>query len=165
MTWSKVLSFLLNVFLSTYLFKVLVDEKVDLKLACGIYAGYVIIYMLLSDKFSSWDKESGISKAKAIASSSQEQCEKYKDCMLGVHHLALDCITSDKKGKELRYQLNIMITQLSEAVFDSKKSSNVYKGDEQKDRNERNQASELALEKIIGKVISKEKQDNGSKPN
>ncbi|MEB6635543.1 hypothetical protein [Kluyvera cryocrescens] len=165
MTWSKVLSFLLNVFLSTYLFKTLVDEKVDLKLACGIYAGYVIIYMLLSDKFSSWDKESGISKAKATASSNLALCEKYKDCMLVVHHLALDCITNDKKGKELRYQLNIIITQLSEAVFDSKKSTNVYKGDEQKESKEQKQASDLALEKVIGKAISNEKQNNNSKAN
>lgn len=157
MTWSKVLSFILNVFLSTYLFKVLVDEKVDLKLACGIYAAYVIIYMLLSDKFSAWDKESGISKAKASASLSQELCERYRGCMLQVHHAALDCITNNKRGTELRYELQTMVTQLSEAVFESKKPTNVYKGDDHKDNKESKPASDIALKLAIGKKYLKKR--------
>lgn len=159
MTWSKVLSFLLNVFLSTALFKVLVDEKVDLKLACGIYAAYVIVYMLLSDKFSAWDKESGVSKAKASASLNQELCDKYRGCMLQVHHAALDCITHNKRGPELRYQLQTMVTQLSEAVFESKKPTNVYKGDENKETISANKASDIALKMAIVKTISKDKND------
>lgn len=127
MTWSKVLSFIINLIGTSLISFALSKGTWDVKIAGSVYAAYILVYMLISDWLSSSDKGTSSSKCKAELESAKELITVYEACMLDAHHCALGCITNKTKGATLNYELNFIITTLSEVRYNATNKGNEYK--------------------------------------
>lgn len=126
MTWSKVLIYLINTAASTYLFFYISTNKLDLKIACGLYACYVLVYMFSSDFISGFDSKTAANILKKEKDLLCNKIDNYKNCMKEAHHSAVSCLTPGKKATEIRYEMQILVKVLSDVVFEEKESSNDY---------------------------------------
>lgn len=127
MTWSKVLSFIINLLGSSLISYVLSKGTWDVKVAGAVYAAYILIYMLISEYLSNVDKGTSASKIKSQLDDANERLIAYEVCMLDAHHCALGCITKKLKGDGLLYQLNFIVTILSEVKHNAINKGNEYK--------------------------------------
>ncbi|MEY8580244.1 hypothetical protein AALM51_08265 [Enterobacter roggenkampii] len=132
MTWSKVISFIINLIGSSFISFILSKGTWDIKIAGSVYAAYTLIYILCSDYLASLDKNTTISKAKSELEDAKKMILAYEICMLDVHHCALSCITNKLKGEGLIYQLNFIVTMLSEVKHNASNKGNEYKRREPK---------------------------------
>jgi hypothetical protein len=132
MTWSKVVSFIINLIGSSLISYVLSKGTWDVKVAGSVYAAYTLVYILLSDFITGLDKNTSASKAKLELEDAKKMLLAYEICMLDVHHCALTCITQKLKGDGLVYQLNFIITILSEVKHNANNKGNEYKRKEPK---------------------------------
>lgn len=118
MTWSKVLSYILNLGLSVWLWSYLTVAGVDPKLSGGIYAAYVLAYMFFSDLFTKLDKGSSLSKALKETQLHKAKITKYESCILNVHDSIIICLRDNLKGVSLKHSLSAMTMQLSAITID-----------------------------------------------
>ena len=132
MTWSKVISFIINLIGSSFISFILSKGTWDIKIAGSVYAAYTLIYILCSDYLASLDKNTTISKAKSELEDAKKMILAYEICMLDVHHCALSCITNKLKGEGLIYQLYFIVTMLSEVKHNASNKGNEYKRREPK---------------------------------
>lgn len=116
MTWSKILSFIINLIASVFLWNYLVDQKIDVKLCSGIYAAYVLVYMFLSDLISKIDKGTALFKANLDVNEHKEKITKYERCMLKVHDEIIVCLRDNMKGAPLKHSLSAITMMLSAAT-------------------------------------------------
>ncbi|HCR0216493.1 TPA: hypothetical protein OMS38_002420 [Klebsiella aerogenes] len=132
MTWSKVVSFIINLIGSSLISFILSKGAWDVKIAGSVYAAYTLLYILFSDYIASFDKNTSVSKARTELEDTKKMLLAYEICMLDVHHCALNCITKKLKGDGLIYQLNFIITMLSEVKHNASNTGNEYKRKEPK---------------------------------
>lgn len=132
MTWSKVISFIINLIGSSLISFILSKGTWDVKVAGSVYAAYTLIYILCSDFLAGLDKNTSISKAKSELEDAKKMLLAYEICMLDAHHCALSCITNKLKGEGLIYQLNYIVTMLSEVKHNASNKGNEYKRREPK---------------------------------
>lgn len=127
MTWSKVVSFIINLVGSSLISYLLSKGTWDVKIAGSVYAAYTLVYILLSDYIATLDKNTSASKAKSELEDANKMLLAYEICMLDAHHCALGCITKKLKGDGLVYQLNFIVTILSEVKHNARNKGNEYK--------------------------------------
>ncbi|WP_033568563.1 hypothetical protein [Dickeya undicola] len=126
MTWSKALIFILNTMLTTLIFFIISSYAIDLKLACGVYACYILIYMFVSDFISGLDRKTTSNILKKEKEVLCKKLDDYKSCMKDAHHKAVYCLTPGKKATEIRYEIQILVNVLSDVAFGERESSNDY---------------------------------------
>jgi len=145
MIWSKALIFIINTLGTTFIFFLISSYTVELKLACAAYACYILIYMYVSDFISGFDKKTTANILKKEKEALCYKLDKYRDCMKEAHHGAVSCLMPGKKTTDIRYEIQVLVNALSDAVFAEKESSNDYAPAKREDKKPRVDSSDVAV--------------------
>ena len=118
MTWSKIVSYLINLICSSVVWYGAVFFNVDIKVSAGIYVLYYLAYLYISDLLTQKDKGSSISKAKEEIQNLKNDIERYKRSMLSVANQLTICLANDQGKSSIKLTIASVINELSKENVD-----------------------------------------------